>query len=132
MKRIPFALSIALLAAQAALAQQPGEPARGGMHRGGAPMERMAEELGLDDTQKAEVKRIVQEQRARNQAERKNYAASGQRPTREEMQATRQRHEEELTLALSSVLTAEQLEKFKAMHAERRGHMRMGPPTGER
>ena len=132
MKRITLGLSVALLVAQAALAQQPADSPRVGMQRGGAPIERMAEELGLDETQKAEVERILKEQRARHGEERKNYAASGQRPTPEEMQSTRQRHQEEMTQALNGVLTAEQLEKFKALQAERRSHMRMGPPPGER
>ena len=88
----------------------------------------MARELGLDDTQKAEVKRILDEQRAQHDAERKAFEASGQRPTPEEMRATFQQHDQELIQALSGVLTPDQLTKFKTLQAERREHMRHGPP----
>jgi Spy/CpxP family protein refolding chaperone len=125
MKHSMLVLPIVLLAAQLALAQQP--PA-GAPPRGGPRIEMMARELGLDDTQKAEVKRILEEQRAKHDAERKAFEASGQRPTPEEMRATFQQHDQELIQALSGVLTPDQLTKFKAMQAERREHMRRGPP----
>jgi Spy/CpxP family protein refolding chaperone len=126
MKRPILALAVVLFTAQLALAQQPppGPPPRGG----GPPVEMMARQLGLDDAQKTEVKRILDEQRARHEAERKQFEATGQRPTPEEMHATFQQHDQELTQALSGVLTADQLTKFKAMQAERREHMRRGPP----
>jgi Spy/CpxP family protein refolding chaperone len=126
MKRMIVALSAVLLTAQAALAQQPppGPPPRGG----GPPIEQMARMLNLDDAQKSEVKRILEEQRARHETERKLFEASGQRPSPEEMRTMMQQHDEELTQALSGVLRAEQLAKFKAMQEERRQHMRNGPP----
>jgi periplasmic protein CpxP/Spy len=126
MKRLPLALSAALFTAQLALAQQspPGPPPRGG-----PPVEMMAHQLGLDDAQKAEVKRILDEQRARHETERKQLEATGQRPTREEMRATFEQHDQELIQALSAVLTPDQLTKYKALQAERREHMRHhGPP----
>jgi len=125
MKRIVLALSAVLLTAQAAFSQQPppGPPPRGG-----PPIEMMARELNLDDSQKAEVKRIFEEQRARHESERKLFEASGQRPTPEEMHAMMQKREQELTQALSGVLTAEQLTRLKALQEERRQHMRHGPP----
>src|SRR5690242_11664060 len=123
MKHSMLALPIVLLAAQLALAQPP--PA-GPPPRGGPRIERMARELGLDDTQKAEVKRILEEQRAQHDAERKAFEASGQRRTQEEMRATFQQHDQELLQALSGVFTPDQLTKFKAMQAERREHMRRG------
>ena len=88
----------------------------------------MARQLDLDDAQKTEVKRILDEQRARHETERKQFEATGQRPTPEEMHAAFQQHDQELTQALSGVLTADQLTKFKAMQAERREHGRRGPP----
>jgi Spy/CpxP family protein refolding chaperone len=118
------ALPVALLAMQAAFAQPPPGPPRGGP----PPIERLAQELNLDATQKAEVQRIFEEQRAKHETERKQYAATGQRPTPEEMQTMMQQHEEELRLALSGVLTSEQLTKFTAIQKERRGRMRNGPP----
>jgi Spy/CpxP family protein refolding chaperone len=128
-RRFVVALPVALLAMQAALAQQmqrPGLPPG----RAAPAIERMAEELNLDATQRAEVQRILEEQRARHETERKALAATGQRPSREEMQQIRQQHDEELRLALSGILTSDQLAKFTAMQAERREHMRHGPPPG--
>jgi Spy/CpxP family protein refolding chaperone len=116
-------LPVALLAMQAAPAQQPPGPPPGR-----PPIERIAQELNLDDTQKAEVQRILQEQRAKHETERKHLAATGQRPSPEEMQKIFEQHQEELRLALSGVLTSEQLTKFMAMQKERRGRMRNGPP----
>ena len=125
MKRIVLALSAVLLTAQAAFSQQlPSGPPP----RGGPPIEMMARELNLDDAQKTEVKRILEEQRARHESERKLFEASGQRPTPEEMRTMMQQRDQELTQALSGVLSAEQLTKLKALQEERRQHMRNGPP----
>jgi Spy/CpxP family protein refolding chaperone len=126
MKQINVALAVVLCTAQLALAQQP--PAGRPPHGGGPRIEMLAQRLGLDDTQKAEVKKILEQQRAQADTERKQFEATGQRPTPEEMRATFERHDQELTQALSGVLSADQLTKFKAMQAERREHMRRGPP----
>ncbi len=125
MKRLALALSAVLFAAQLALAQQP--PA-GPPPRGGPPVEMLARQLDLNDTQKSEVKRILDEQRAAHEAERKQYEATGQRRTPEEMRAMKQQHEQALFQALSGVLTADQLTKFKALQQQRHEHMRRGPP----
>lgn len=127
MKRSILALSLVLFTAQLAFAQQP-PPAGPPPHGGGRMIEMMARQLGLDDTQKAEVKRILDEQRARHETERKQFEATGQRPTPEEMRTVMQQHDQELLQALSGVLTADQLAKFKTLQAERREHMRGGPP----
>ena len=124
MKRMTIVLSTVILAAQAALAQQPPGPPRGG-----PPVEQMARELGLDDTRKAEVKRIFEEQRAKREAERQQLVSSGERPSPETMRTMRERHEQELMQALSGVLTTEQLTKFRQLQAERRQNMRGGPPA---
>jgi Spy/CpxP family protein refolding chaperone len=125
MKRVTLMLSAALFTAQLAIAQQPppGPPPRGG-----PPVEMMARQLGLDDTQKTAVKRIFEEQRTRHETERKQYEATGQRPTPEEMKTMRAQHDQELVQALSSVLTPDQLTKFKTLEAQRGQHMRHGPP----
>jgi Spy/CpxP family protein refolding chaperone len=125
MKRLTLALSAAFFTAQLALAQQlpPGPPPRGG-----PPLEMMAKQLGLDDTQKVQVKQILEQERAKHQTERKQYEATGQRPTPEEMKATMEQHDQELIQALSGVLTADQLTKLKALQAERREHRHRGPP----
>jgi len=88
----------------------------------------LAQRLGLDDAQTVAVKKILEQQRAQAQTERKQFEATGQRPKPEEMRATFERHDQELTQALSAVLTPDQLTKFEAMQAERREHMRHGPP----
>ena len=125
MRRFTLALSAAFFTAQLALAQQlpPGPPPRGG-----PPLEMMAKQLGLDDTQKVQVKQILEQERAKHETERKQYEATGQRPTPEEMKATIEQHDQELIQALSGVLTADQLTKFKALQAERREHRHRGPP----
>jgi Spy/CpxP family protein refolding chaperone len=125
MKLPTLALPVVLLAAQLALAEPPPGPPP---HGGGMMVEMMARRLGLDDTQKAEVKRVLEEQRAQHETERKQYDATGQRRTPEEMRALFQQHDQELIQALSGVLTPDQLTKFKAMQEERRAHMRHGPP----
>ena len=125
MKRPTLALLVVLCTAPLAFAQQPppGHPPHGGSR-----VEMLAQRLGLDDTQTAAVKKILEQQRAQAQTERKQFEATGQRPTPEEMRATFERHDQELTQALSAVLTPDQLTKFEAMQAERREHMRHGPP----
>lgn len=92
-------------------------------HRG-APAERLAAELGLDDAQKAEVQRIFESHRARRQAEREAFEASGQRMTREEMKAKRAEHMAELRQELSAVLTPEQLTKFDELKEKRHSRRR--------
>jgi Spy/CpxP family protein refolding chaperone len=125
MKRAILLLSAMLLSASAFAQQPPGPPPRGG-----PPVEMLARQLGLDDTQKAEVKRIFDEQRTRHEAERKQWEATGQRPDPATMKTLMQQHDTELLNALSGVLTAEQLAKFKTWQAQRREHMRNGPPPG--
>ncbi len=127
MKRLTLALSVVLFTAQLALAQQP--PPSGPPPRGGPRPEMIARQLGLDDAQKAQVKRILDEQRTQHETERKQFDATGQRRSPEEMRAILQQREQELTQALIGVLTPDQLTKFKAMQAERREHMRHGPPA---
>jgi Spy/CpxP family protein refolding chaperone len=121
------ALSILILGSQAALAADtpPGPP---GPPRGGPSIERLAQDLNLDDNQKAGVKRILDAQRAKREAARAQFRASGQRADRETMRAQMEQDEQELEQQLSGVLTAEQLQKFKQRQAERRQRMREGPP----
>ena len=125
MKRLTIAIAATLLTAQAAFAQQfAGPPPRGGA----PPIEKIAQELGLDETQKAEVQKIFATERAKHESERAQADSSGVRPTPEEMQAKMAERDLELTQQLSGVLTADQLAKFKALQEERRQHMRNGPP----
>jgi Spy/CpxP family protein refolding chaperone len=100
----------------------------GGPSRAGPPIERIAQDLNLDETQKAEVKRILDAQRAKHEAAREQMRASGQRPDRETMRAQMEQDEQELVQQLSGVLTPDQLQKFKQRQSERRQHMHEGPP----
>ena len=126
MKRLTFALSALLLTAYAVHAQTPPP---GGPPRGGPPFERIAQELNLDETQKPEVKRILEEQRAKHEAEREKFRSSGTRPTPEQMQAQMQADDAALLTQLKGVLRTDQLDKWKELQAQRRQHMRqMGPP----
>ena len=123
-----FKVSLAALAATSslALADPPPGPPPGG--RGGTPsIERLAADLGLDDSQKVLVKQIFDDKRAEMDAERQQFEASGTRPTREEMQAKRKVMETDLRAQLSGVLSAEQLKKFDELQKQ---HRRSGPPGG--
>jgi Spy/CpxP family protein refolding chaperone len=126
MKRLLILLA-ALAASTIAFADQPSGPPPGGMQRGGIPIERLAQDLGLDASQTAQVKAILDAQRAKMDVERAQFAASGTRPTREEMQAKHQQMDAELQQQLSVVLTPEQLAKFEQMKQRRP----KGPPPGD-
>jgi len=126
MKRLTFALSALLLTAYVAHAQTPPP---GGPPRGGPPFERIAQALNLDDNQKPEVKRILEEQRAKHEAEREKFRASGTRPTPEQMQAQMQADDAALLEQLKGVLRTDQLDKWKQLQEQRRQRMKqMGPP----
>lgn len=126
MKRVTLLFTAMLFTASAFAQQPPGPPPRGG-----PPVEMLARQLGLDDTQKAEVKRILDEERTRHEAERQQWETTGQRPDAATMKTLMQQHDTELLNALSGVLNADQLAKFKAWQAQRREHMRNGPPPGQ-
>ena len=121
-------LAILLLGAQVALAADPPGPPPGGPPRGGPPVERLAKDLNLDETQKTQLKSILDAQHEKREAARAQFRASGQRPDPETMHARMQQDDQELLQQLSGVLTTEQLTKFKQMQAERRQRMRDGPP----
>ena len=106
-------LFLALAASSFALANPPGPPP--GMSRGGPPIERLTQDLGLDANQAAQVKTIFEQQRAKMEAERAQFESSGTRPTREEMHARHEQANAELRAQLANVLTAEQLAKFDAL-----------------
>jgi len=127
MKRLAFVLPAVLLGAYAVHAQNPPP---GGPPRGGPPFERIAKDLDLDENQKPEVKRIFDELRAKREAEREKIMASGQRPTREEMNAKMEADDAALLQKLQGVLRTDQLDKWKQLQADRRAHMRMDPPLG--
>lgn len=124
MKRLPLVITLLALAAGGALAEPP---------RGAAPIEKLATELQLDEYQKGELKRILDEQRSKMEATRDQFMASGEIPSPEEMREHMRQADEEILLQLQSVLTAEQIEKFKELQERRRQQMRerMPPPPSE-
>jgi hypothetical protein len=85
-----------------------------GQSRGGPPVERLKSELGLDDTQVAEVQKI--------------FAAA-----RTRMETARKENRAQMEADLANVLSAEQMTEFKQIMSEareRRRH-RGPPPSGD-
>src|SRR5882672_4268347 len=98
--------------AVAASAQPPGHH---GPYGEAGDIDRLTLLLDLDAYQKSQVEKILGDQRAAMQAERKAAEASGTRPSFADMQAHRaQAHQDTLT-KLQGVLTDQQIAKFKAL-----------------
>jgi hypothetical protein len=96
-------------------------------------MERLTILLDLDTYQQGEVERILREQRAAMMAAREELAASGERPSFEQMQARREQNQQEVLAKLQSVLTEQQITKFKVLteRPQGRGGPRGRPPVDE-
>lgn len=104
-KRIACA-AVAALACNLAMAQPPD-----GGSRHGPRGERIAAQLGLNETQSAEVKRIFAEAQTR-------------------MEAARTENRQTVEAELAKVLTPEQLAEFKQLKSERRhGRKPSRPPA---
>jgi Spy/CpxP family protein refolding chaperone len=101
-------IAAALLASAVALA---------GPHEGppGPDMNRMAVLLDLNDSQKAEVQKILNEQHEKLKAKHEELHAAGTKPTREERQKFHEEMKQDLTAKLQGVLTPEQMKKFDAL-----------------
>jgi hypothetical protein len=102
-----------------ALAQRPGGPPAGRFD-----IDRMAVLLDLDEYQKSEVARVLSEQRDAGEAMREQFAASGERPSREEIQTHREQMRQDTLAKLQSVLTAEQVTKFEILMERPEGRPR--------
>ena len=100
-RRSPIIALLALACAPAFAGPGPSGPPPGP-----PPIDWIAEKLGLDETQKSEVKRIMDETRARMDAAAKQSIAQAD-------------------AELANVLTTEQLSEFKKLMKEARRH---GPP----
>jgi Spy/CpxP family protein refolding chaperone len=90
--------------------------------------------LDLTDTQKAQVKTILDAEHAKMRAQFQAAQASGTKPSFEQMQAARQQMRAETVQQLTPVLTASQLKKFKVLMDEEhggRGRGPHGPPPGD-
>ena len=114
------------LGAAVAFADPPAGPPPG---MRGPPIERLTQDLGLNESQQAEVKRIFDAQRSKMDTERQQLEASGTHPSRDEMRARHEQADAEIHQQLAAVLNAEQLAKFDQMRKHQRPP---GPPPGER
>ena len=83
--------------------------------------------LDLTDTQKAQVKTILDAEHAKMRAQFQAAQASGTKPSFEQMQAARQQMRAETVQQLTRVLTASQLKKFKVLMEEEPGPRGRGP-----
>ncbi len=128
-------LALVLLCwAGAALAQSPPDrPA--GPPNAAHQLDRLATLLDLTDTQKAQVKTILDAQHAKMKAQFEASRASGTRPSFEQMQAAHQQAKTETVQQLTPVLTPTQLKKFEVLmeeeHGGGRGRGPHGPPSGD-
>ena len=117
-------IAAALLASAVALAGPHGGPR--------APdMDRMAVLLDLNDSQKAEVQKIFDEQHEKLDAKHEELRAAGTKPTREERQQFHEQMKQEMTAKLQGVLTPEQMKKFDALMDHPRGPRGQGWRHGD-
>jgi Spy/CpxP family protein refolding chaperone len=109
-------VAMALFASAVALAQ--AHP-----HGGPGPnMDRMAILLELNDSQKAEVQKILQEQHDKLDAVHEQQRAAGTKPTREERVKFHEELKQDLATKLQAVLSPEQMKKFEALTDHSRRH----------
>jgi Spy/CpxP family protein refolding chaperone len=117
-------IAAALLASTVALAaQHEGHP--------GHDMDRMAVLLDLNDSQKAEVQKILNEQHEKLDAKHEELKAAGTKPTREERQKFHEEMKQDMTTKLQGVLTPEQMKKFDALMDHPRGPRGQGWQHGD-
>jgi periplasmic protein CpxP/Spy len=110
-------IAAALLASAVALAHPDHDPR-------GPDMDRMATLLDLNDSQKAEVQKIFDEQHEKLKAVHEQAESSGTKPTREERARFHREMKQDINTRLQAVLSPEQMKKFEALmdHAARGGH----------
>lgn len=119
-------LTFALLCAGAAFAQAPPPHEAAAARR----MDDLATLLDLNDTQKAQVQAILQEEHAKMKASFEEAKASGTPPDWQQMKALHEQVQQETLQKLTPVLSATQLKKFQVIQREMHAHMgrHMGPP----
>jgi Spy/CpxP family protein refolding chaperone len=101
-------IAAAMLASAVALAHPEHGPQ-------GPDMDRMATLLDLNDSQKAEVQKIFDEQHEKMKAQFEQAQSSGTRPTREERARFHDEMKQEINPSLQAVLSPEQMKKFAAL-----------------
>jgi len=100
-------IAAAMLASAVALAHPEHGP--------GPDLDRMATLLDLNDSQKAEVQKIFDEQHEKMKAQFDQAQSSGTKPTREDRAKFHDEMKQEMTTKLQAVLTPEQMKKFAAL-----------------
>ena len=109
-------LALALLCtAGAALAQTPATTPPAAAGHGVHNIERLATLLDLNDTQKAQVQAILQEQHAKAHDLFTQAKASGTKPSFEQMHALHAQLQQETIQKLTPVLSDTQLKKFEIL-----------------
>ncbi|HKR33434.1 MAG TPA: hypothetical protein VJT10_01280 [Steroidobacteraceae bacterium] len=101
-------IAAALLASAVALAHPDHGPP-------GPDMDRMATLLDLNDSQKAEVQKIFNEQHEKMKAQFDQQRSAGTKPTREERAKFHDEMKQEMNTKLQAVLSPEQMKKFEAL-----------------
>jgi len=116
-------------------AQTSGTPPPPGSRAGEHRMERLATLLDLTDTQKTQVKAILDAEHAKMKAQLQAAQASGTKPSFEQMRAAHQQIQAETLQQLTPVLTSTQLKKFQVLMEEEHGRGGRGPhgppPSGD-
>jgi protein CpxP len=133
-----LACGLSIAAAGAAVAQdqappplptQAGPPAgggaRGGMMDPGRRTEMLKDRLGLNDSQTAQVKTILEDSRTKMEALRSNSSLS-QDDRRSQAMSLRKAENEKI----EALLTPDQKTKFEALQQQMRDRMRNGSPQG--
>jgi len=113
MKRLSLLTLLFLFASSSALAC--GGPDKG---------QRIADRLGLDDTQSEQVMTILKEQRSKAHESFLSMKEQGVQRDSEEARTLHEAMQTETRERLSAVLSSEQLAEFDRMHEEKRRHMR--------
>jgi Spy/CpxP family protein refolding chaperone len=114
MKSRVVLIAAALLASAVALAH----PHEG---RQGHDMDRMAVLLDLNDAQKADVQKILDEQHQKLEAVHQQRRSADAKPTREERVKFHEELKQDTVTKLQAVLSPEQIKKFEAL-TEHRAH----------
>jgi Spy/CpxP family protein refolding chaperone len=115
-------MTIALLLSGAAYAQTPPPPAPNAAE-GARHMDDLATLLDLNDTQKAQVQSILQEEHAKMKASFEQARASGTKPDWQQMKALHEQVKQETVQKLAPVLSATQLKKFEIIQQAMHAHM---------
>jgi Spy/CpxP family protein refolding chaperone len=96
-------------------------------------LERLATLLDLTDSQKAQVKTILDAEHAKMKAQFEAARASGTKPSFDAMHALHEQLQAETVQQLTPVLSASQLKKFEVLREEQHGPHGAGPhgpPSG--